>query len=155
MNEIDALVSAFANEYGGPPQWVVRAPGHVNLIREYTDINEGFVLPMAIERDVMIAAARRCSPVIRICSSVESQPAIIDLSAPLHPEPRGSWSNYPRGVVAEFLARNISLPGLDVFVQSNLPPGIGLSSSARSTGMRACPAASWTPSSPSLGARTI
>lgn len=130
MNQGDSLIDAFAGEYRRSPQWIVRAPGRVNLIGEYTDINEGFVLPMAIERDVMIAAASHHSRLIRIRSSCAADSMTIDLSQPVHADPPGSWSNYPRGVVAEFLARGIDPPGLDVFVQSNLPLGIGLSSSA-------------------------
>src|SRR5258708_36065621 len=49
----------YADLFGHPPQFVVRAPGRVNLIGEHTDYNDGFVFPAAIDRDVLIAGARR------------------------------------------------------------------------------------------------
>ncbi len=47
----------FAKAYGHPPRWIAAAPGRVNVIGEHTDYNDGFVLPMAIERYTVIAAA--------------------------------------------------------------------------------------------------
>ena len=51
----------FTELFGGKPEFIVRAPGRVNLIGEHTDYNEGFVFPAAIERDVMIAGSRTIS----------------------------------------------------------------------------------------------
>ena len=52
---LERAVAAFANSYDDSPDWVVRAPGRVNLIGEHTDYNDGFVMPIAIDRAVFIA----------------------------------------------------------------------------------------------------
>ena len=57
----DRTAALFGRCFGHPPRWVVAAPGRVNLIGEHTDYNDGFVLPMAIERHIVIAADRNTS----------------------------------------------------------------------------------------------
>ena len=57
LKELAAHVAAeFQKHYGRPPRWIVAAPGRVNVIGEHTDYNDGFVLPMAIERYAIMAA---------------------------------------------------------------------------------------------------
>jgi galactokinase len=122
----------FTNVYGYPPSWIASAPGRVNLIGEHTDYNDGFVFPMAIERYALIAAGRPNpeSKLIRLFSTHNDTPAIIDLAQPLKPFPRGNWANYPAGVIAGFLARGLNPGGFDALVFSTVPLGGGLSSSA-------------------------
>ncbi|HUB86822.1 MAG TPA: galactokinase [Verrucomicrobiae bacterium] len=120
----------FGKVYGRPPRWIVAAPGRVNVIGEHTDYNDGFVLPMAIERYAIMAADKSADGRISIRDVVQHvEPALIDLSAPIN---AGSpkWGNYPRGVVAGFLQRGINPGGLDVLLHSTVPLGGGLSSSA-------------------------
>ena len=122
----------FAKFYGRPPQWVAAAPGRVNLIGEHTDYNDGFVFPMAIERYTVVAAAPAAngSKTVQLRSTAGEKPATVDLSKTLSPAPKGTWFNYPLGVLAGFVARNANPGGFDALIHSTVPLGGGLSSSA-------------------------
>jgi galactokinase len=131
-----AAARAFEARFKTPPAWLVVAPGRVNLIGEHTDYNAGFVLPMAIERYTVMAAAPASavsdgprSPTLRVHSAALNASVDIPLDSPQRPgEP--SWSNYVRGVVAGFQARGVSVPSLCASIESDVPLGAGLSSSA-------------------------
>ena len=123
-------VEQFIKAFGRPPRWIAAAPGRVNVIGEHTDYNDGFVLPMAIERYTIVAAAPSESKRIQLRSSTGDQPGGVDLSQPLKPAPKGTWSNYPVGVIAGFVARGLNPGGFDAFIHSTVPLGGGLSSSA-------------------------
>jgi len=111
---------------------VVAAPGRVNIIGEHTDYSGGLVLPMAIDRYTVIAAAPAPADAgqrLRLYSAAVDQSVDIPLSAtPVPAEP--GWANYARGVVAGFGARGMVAPALDALVVSDVPLGGGLSSSA-------------------------
>jgi galactokinase len=108
------------------------APGRVNVIGEHTDYNDGFVLPMAIDRYTVIAAAPATdgAKLIQLRSTAGDGAVGLDLSAPVKPAPKGTWSNYPVGVIAGFLARGVKPRAFDALVHSTVPLGGGLSSSA-------------------------
>ncbi|HTL18844.1 MAG TPA: galactokinase [Patescibacteria group bacterium] len=126
-----SVAEQFTETYGRQPQWVVAAPGRVNVIGEHTDYNDGFVFPMAIERYTVIAAAPSNGKTgIELRSTAEKTPAKIDLSHPLHPEKKGTWFNYPLGVIAGFVARGIKPGEFQALIHSTVPLGGGLSSSA-------------------------
>jgi galactokinase len=129
---IDHVSQQFTKVYGRQPRWIVAAPGRVNLIGEHTDYNDGFVLPMAIERYTVIAADRPAQDTkqIQLRSTCEDQPVTIDPVQPLKPFPKGAWANYPAGVIAGFLARGLNPGGFDALIHSTVPLGGGLSSSA-------------------------
>ena len=126
--------SEFTARFGRPPRWVVAAPGRVNIIGEHTDYSGGLVLPMAIDRYTVIAAApappdAQSSGALRLHSAAMDQSVDIPLAAtPVPGEPR--WANYARGVVAGFGARGMVPPALDALMISDVPLGGGLSSSA-------------------------
>ena len=126
----DQLAADFQAHYGRPPRWIAAAPGRVNVIGEHTDYNDGFVLPMAIERHAIMAADVAGTPgTISVYDTHFKESATIAISAPVtRGEPK--WSNYIRGVLAGFQNRGVKLPALDIAFMSTVPLGGGLSSSA-------------------------
>jgi galactokinase len=129
--ELSSRVAAeFQKIYKRPPRWIAAAPGRVNVIGEHTDYNDGFVLPMAIDRYTVMAADSSSSSAS--CSFFDAhfkETAAIDVSGPVT-KGQPKWSNYIRGVMAGFQQRGVTIPALDVAFLSNVPLGGGLSSSA-------------------------
>ena len=119
----------FARCFGQPPALIAAAPGRVNLIGEHTDYNDGFVLPMAIERYTVMAAERTADRQVTLHSLTTGETATFSLRQPLE---RGqpTWSNYVRGVIAGFQARGAKVPGFHAVIDSSVPFGGGVSSSA-------------------------
>jgi galactokinase len=106
-----------------------RAPGRVNLIGEHTDYNDGFVMPVAIDRFTTVTATRRADRLVVVTSTAYPDPVTIDLDAP-GDGPSGAWSDYVRGVAAILERRGRRLVGADMTIASDVPIGAGLSSSA-------------------------
>src|ERR1700758_823306 len=105
LNELaNNVAGQFLKAYGRPPRWIAAAPGRVNVIGEHTDYNDGFVLPMDIDCYTVISAVpcRGHSKTGRPRPTLNSQPVTIDLRQPLKPFPKGTWANYPAGVIAGF-----------------------------------------------------
>jgi galactokinase len=121
----------FRQRWSREPQYVVAAPGRVNLIGEHTDYNGGFVLPMAIERYVVIAAgpAGPGHERARVLSTNVGKEADILVSGQIAPGPV-TWSSYVQGVVAGFVKRGLKPQPFDAVIRSTVPLGGGLSSSA-------------------------
>jgi galactokinase len=118
---------------GREPDGIWSAPGRVNLIGEHTDYNEGFVLPFAIDRRTLVAAGARDDAVIRVASTFSDQAIEIPLAELDAARGRAGWADYPLGV-AWALGRSgadlAAVPGVDLVIDSNVPVGAGLSSSA-------------------------
>jgi galactokinase len=132
MASHENLRAQFQQRYGRAPR-LFSAPGRVNLIGEHTDYNEGFVLPMAIERRTYVAAAPRNDNRIRVFSQQMNEAAEFELSPelpPLEGQPSGAWVNYVRGVAACLEGDWFTLNGADLLIDSEVPLGAGLSSSA-------------------------
>lgn len=123
----------FAARFGAAPRWLAAAPGRLNLIGEHTDYTGGFVLPMAIERWCVAAAAPARGERSVIRSRALDDEVEIDLSRPLtrsRRRARSTWVNYLLGVARGFQLRGLTLPNLDILIESTVPVGAGLSSSA-------------------------
>jgi galactokinase len=130
MSLVDAVTAAFADRVGRPPDGVWRAPGRVNLIGEHTDYNDGFVLPVAIDRSVVVAAARRGDEVLRSWSTGDRAGPVSRPLGELGPGSSFGWSAYVEGVAWALMQDGVAVPGADLVVHADLPAGAGLSSSA-------------------------
>ena len=117
---------------------IAAAPGRVNLIGEHTDYNDGFVLPMAIDRHVAVAFAPREDRVVRAYASEFGETRELSLDAlerrtttePARRSTRGGWFGYVAGVAWAMLGAGQALRGADLAIASEVPVGAGLSSSA-------------------------
>jgi len=117
-----------------------RAPGRVNLIGEHTDYNDGFVMPVAIDRQTTAAITPRPDRLLIVRSAAHEDVATIDLDRPggglsrasvsESGGPLGTWSDYVRGVAAVLERKGFRLQGADISIATDVPMGAGLSSSA-------------------------
>ncbi len=105
-----------------------RAPGRVNLIGEHTDYNEGFALPFAIDAGCDATVRRRDDNLIRVTSAQHDDVVEIEL-ADLAPGV-GDWAAYAAGVLWSLRERGVEISGADIGLDSDVPSGSGLSSSA-------------------------
>ncbi|WP_417234145.1 galactokinase [Arthrobacter sp.] len=134
---------AFGELFGSAPDGVWAAPGRVNLIGEHTDYNEGFVLPFALGHTARVAVALRPDgpPRLRAASLQGADPAGTGQAATagriaeaglgqLEPAAVEPWARYVAGIIWALQQRGHHVPGVDVLLDSDVPSGAGLSSSA-------------------------
>lgn len=124
-----SVSEAFSTRFGSNPEGVWSAPGRVNLIGEHTDYNEGFVLPFAINRRTFAALSLREDGVARVASSFSDKVVEIPVEKISKQNVTG-WSAYPLGVAWALIQSGAKPRGFDLFIDSNVPVGAGLSSSA-------------------------
>jgi len=132
LSDTAALKAAtdFASRFGCEALGVWSAPGRVNLIGEHTDYNEGFVLPFAINRRTYAAVGLRSDQKVRVASTFAPEAVEVEMSA-INAESASGWSAYPLGVLWAVHEKTGSWgSGLDIFIDSDVPIGAGLSSSA-------------------------
>src|SRR5262247_3293070 len=129
MLDVTTIRDQFERRYGIHPRLIVRAPGRVNLIGEHTDYNDGYVMPVAIDRFTTVTAEVRPGRRLTVQSAAFEGGVEIDLDAPGE-GPAGTWSDYVRGVAAVLERKGHRLRGADLAIGSNVPLGAGLSSSA-------------------------
>ncbi len=125
----ETITPYFEEYFGHKPVVVAASPGRVNLIGEHTDYNNGFVLPMALNNINVVAVAPSPTGKHRWIGAlgdpiVEIDPA--EVTKPGDP----FWSNYVRGVICMLERRGVKVPAVDMLIDSNVPRGGGLSSSA-------------------------
>ena len=128
---MSAVAGAFTERFGSAPEGVWAAPGRVNVIGEHTDYNDGYVLPVALPHTTRAAVGRRTDGRLALVS-LQGDATVVELGidelAPGHPD---GWAGYPAGVVDGLKDRLTG--GLNLVVDSDVPVGAGLSSSAALT----------------------
>ncbi|HEY6540708.1 MAG TPA: galactokinase family protein, partial [Ktedonobacteraceae bacterium] len=136
LEELDLFAQVFHDDtqyMGGiGAAW---ASGRVNLIGEHTDYNDGFVLPMAVDRVIAFAGRAREDAQVRLWSTHFSEYAQVALAAlpENFDEQRDhlpGWARYVLGVINELLRAGVQLSGFDAVVHGDVPVGGGMSSSA-------------------------
>ncbi len=126
---VETITPHFVAAFGQQPVVVAASPGRVNLIGEHTDYNNGFVLPMALGNINVVAVAPSPTGKHRWVGALGDPIVEIDPAEVTKPgEP--FWSNYVRGVICMLERRGIKVPPVDMLIDSNVPRGGGLSSSA-------------------------
>jgi galactokinase len=126
----DHVQLAFSDRFGtAEGVRLFRAPGRVNLIGEHTDYNDGFVLPCAIDRDTVVAARPRTDSVISAYSINLHKEGSFDLGQPAEIR-KGYWLNYVEGTARVLRRMGFTIGGADIVLESDVPVGAGLSSSA-------------------------
>lgn len=126
--KIELLQQQFRERFHAEPR-IFRAPGRINLIGEHTDYNDGFVLPLAIDLATYAAVSTREDRQIRVDSLNLADSFTFDLDDP-HPAPQKSWTDYVQGVAVVAEQAGLRLCGANLLIESDVPPGAGLSSSA-------------------------
>lgn len=124
----EVVLHAFRERFREDPQWLVRAPGRLNLIGDHTDYNDGFVLPMAIDRAVWIALRPRSGDSVTLHSLDFNESFILEFEKP--GKEAITWKEYVKGVAWSLQGAGLELAGWEGVVAGDVPIGSGLSSSA-------------------------
>ncbi len=123
------IVKGFTDHFEGQPTRLAIAPGRVNLIGEHTDYNDGFVLPVALDRDVRVLFRPRSDNRVRLYALEFDSWTDFDIESPQWDDDQ-LWPNYVQGVGLALAKLGVRLRGLEGIVSGNVPRGSGLSSSA-------------------------
>lgn len=131
MKELKELWQIFTERFPdtGLRKGAFAAPGRVNLIGEHTDYNEGFVLPMAIDKNIVMLAQLRDDQEVRIYSLDYDKEVVFSL-LDLEFERENFWINYIKGVMDEIKKMDYYITGMNIIFTGDIPIGSGLSSSA-------------------------
>lgn len=128
-SRIENLKSDFRRLYNAEPQAIVRGPGRVDLLGIHTDYNDGFVLPIAVNVDVIACGRKTPGNIVKIYSSNMNASTEFEIDK-IRVKINQSWPNYIGGVLNALAIRGINLCGMEIALEGNVPLGSGLSSSA-------------------------
>ena len=126
MNDI---VRLHKEEYGQEPVVIASAPATVNLIGEHTDYNDGQVMEFAVDRYLSVAVSRRQDQGLRFYAADLGERKRTTVPN-LKYKREDRWANYQKGVLNELIQLGYQMPGLELTISSDIPPGIGMGSSA-------------------------
>jgi len=129
MERLDVIKNKFRELFGDTPTTYVKGPGRVDLLGIHTDYNDGFVLPIAVDLDVVACGKKTEDNIISIYSLNTNSLVKFDINDNQYDEDQ-KWSNYCRGVVKFLIEYGAKFGGANIVLESNLPIGSGLSSSA-------------------------
>lgn len=129
MRRITAILKAFNTFYRGKPDFIVCSPGRINLLGGHTDYNDGFVLPIAVDLNVMFAVRAREDDLVQFYSMNVHESAHFYLRR-VHLRTTQQWAQYIQGVAWSLIRAGHNLGGLEGVIHSTVPIGAGLSSSA-------------------------
>ena len=135
MSLHDTIIAKFKERFGEAPVHVVRAPGRVNLLGEHVDYNDGFVLPIAIDREIWLAFSPGDTDQTRLravdlSEDVSFTPGTLPAKTDAEGNPLPAWALYPAGVMWALREAGLATPAFKGAYTSNVPQGSGLSSSA-------------------------
>jgi len=125
---MDAIRKKFEELYAKKPL-IVSSPARVNLIGEHTDYNQGFVLPGAVDKKMIVAIAPNGTDTIQLFANEYSESFSFSLSD-ITPQKKEGWTSYMTGVIYFLQQRGCNVQGVDVLIDGNVPVGAGMSSSA-------------------------
>ncbi|NRA40397.1 MAG: galactokinase [Planctomycetes bacterium] len=127
---IQELAQAFQKVFAEPATQAARAPGRVNLIGEHTDYNDGFCLPIAIDRDVLVLSAPRDDNKIAAYALQKDAQCTFEIVDDIEKDSAADWADYVKGCVSVLREEGLALRGCSLAISGNVPLGSGLSSSA-------------------------
>src|SRR5882672_6660429 len=127
--DTSAVKNFFRKQFGYTPAQVVSAPGRLELLGNHTDYNEGLVMSVAVDRYVCIAASPRSDGKIELASSAFPGREIFWMSELKH-NPAAPWADYAKGVLVQLRKRGVHFSGFSAAIHSDVPVGVGMSSSA-------------------------
>jgi len=134
MSTLEASGDGFRRVFDRAPEGIWSAPGRVNLIGEFTDYNDGFVLPLALPFAAQASVARRHDELVRVASAQRREGDEFTVVAAeldeLRPGTTGGWASYVLGVIWALREVDVDVGGLELYIDSDVPIGAGLSSSA-------------------------
>ncbi len=135
MNLREKVTEKFRERFGYDPVYIVRAPGRVNLLGEHVDYNDGFVLPIAIDRATWLAFSPSQTPrttlvAVDLSEEVSFTPKTLSAKTDTAGRSLPSWALYPAGVMWALGETQLNTPALHGVYTSDVPQGSGLSSSA-------------------------
>jgi galactokinase len=135
MSIEETVAVTFQERFGETPAHIVRAPGRVNLLGEHVDYNDGFVLPIAIDRATWLAfSPSDTNQTTLVASDLSEEISFTSETITTKTEAAGNplptWALYPAGVMWALKESGLSAPALKGVYSSNVPQGSGLSSSA-------------------------